>query len=184
MEVLPTPLKDCYVIKPIHIKDERGAFSETYQKQQLQDKTGFKNEFIQDNQSISAANVLRGFHIQQGAFAQTKLVRVVHGRVWDCVVDVRKDSPSFLKHYSLELSAENRLQLLIPKGFLHAFLSLEDNSFFCYKCDAYYHKDSESGVRFDDNDLAIDWPINKNRIILSEKDQNLPSLAVFLKQQQ
>ncbi|MDT8347556.1 MAG: dTDP-4-dehydrorhamnose 3,5-epimerase [Flavobacteriaceae bacterium] len=184
MEVISTPLKDCYVLKPKQIEDQRGVFAETYQKQLLEEKTGFKNEFVQDNQSSSKANVLRGFHIQQGAFAQTKLVRVVQGKVWDVVVDVRKNSPSFLKHFALEISAENQLQLLIPRGFLHAFLSLEDQSIFCYKCDAYYHKASESGVRFDDSSLAIDWPISKGRMILSEKDQELLSLEDFLKQQQ
>ena len=163
------------MIEPLSFRDSRGVFMQTFHKREFEEATGVMAGFVQDNQSVSASNVLRGLHFQKGEFAQAKLVWVAHGRVLDVVVDIRRGSPTFGKHFSKELSAANRLMLFIPKGLAHGFLTKEDQSVFCYKCDAYYHPQSEGGIFFNDPDLNIDWGVETSRVILSEKDQQLPT---------
>ncbi|KOY51281.1 dTDP-4-dehydrorhamnose 3,5-epimerase [Polaribacter dokdonensis] len=173
MKITETFLKDCFIIEPKVFKDSRGEFFEAFNQKLFQEKTGLNVKFVQDNQSISLKGVVRGLHIQKGEYAQAKLVRVIQGRVLDVVVDVREKSDTFGKVFSIELSKENQLQLFIPKGFLHGFSVLEDNTIVTYKCDNYYNKESEDGVIYNDPILNIDWKLKTNEIILSEKDAEL-----------
>ena len=169
-----TPLTGCFVITPKTFKDERGFFSETFNSKTFEDVTGISQAFVQDNQSTSSYGVIRGLHYQRGAMAQAKLVRVVSGKVLDIVVDLRKDSETFGKSFSIELTAENGKQLYVPRGFAHGFSVLEEGSVFAYKCDNFYDKESESGIIFNDSDLNLDWRLPKNDMIISEKDLELP----------
>ncbi len=175
MKVKETQLEGCFVIEPKIFDDKRGSFFESFNKTVFEKLTGLKIDFVQDNQSISQRGVLRGLHLQRGAFAQTKLVRVVQGKVLDVVVDVRKNSKTFGHSFSCIISGENNKQLFIPKGFLHGFVSLEDHTIFAYKCDNYYSKESEEGVLFNDPELNIDWMLKEEDIVLSEKDEKLMS---------
>ena len=175
MKVIDTGIEGLLVLEPRVYKDPRGYFFESYHRNELQ-KHGIKNEFIQDNQSRSAHGVIRGLHYQIEPHAQTKLVRVTEGSIFDVAVDLRRDSPTYGKWYGLELSADNFLQLLIPKGFAHGFSVLSGHATLYYKCDDYYHPQSESGIRFDDPDLGIDWKIDPGRAIISDKDRSLPYL--------
>ena len=161
-------------MEPEVYADIRGTFSETYNQQAFEKVLGQKMSFVQDNQSVSHQNVLRGLHYQEGPFAQAKLVRVVRGRARDVVVDLRKNSETFGKHLTVDLSEENRLALFIPKGFAHGFLTLQNKTIFQYKCDAYYHPASERGIIYNDPDLQIDWGIKGDDLIISEKDLHLP----------
>ncbi|QOD59681.1 dTDP-4-dehydrorhamnose 3,5-epimerase [Polaribacter haliotis] len=181
MKVTETFLKGCFVIEPKVFGDKRGNFFEVFSQKIFEEKTGLKIEFVQDNQSISQRGVLRGLHLQKGKFAQAKLVRVIKGSVLDVAVDVRKNSPTYGKHFSIELSEENNKQLFVPRGFLHGFSTLEDNTIFSYKCDNYYHKEAEDGVIFNDKDLNINWKLEKDDILLSEKDKILPTFLEFKK---
>ncbi|AVR44851.1 dTDP-4-dehydrorhamnose 3,5-epimerase [Christiangramia fulva] len=176
MKVEKTPLKDCYLIKPTIFEDQRGIFLETYHRKRLAETTGIDNEFVQDNQSISRYGVLRGLHYQTGDFAQTKIVRVIYGKVVDVVVDLRRDSPTFKKTYSAILDDQNLYQLFVPKGFAHGFLTLSEKSVFAYKCDHYYQPGSEAGIIFNDPDLNIDWNFPEAEMIISEKDRKQPTL--------
>ena len=162
------------IIKPKFFKDERGYFFESFNQKIFKNKISHKLSFCQENESFSKRGVIRGLHYQLPPFAQSKLVRVVHGKVLDVVVDIRKGSPSFGKCYSKELSAENRIQLFIPKGFAHGYITLSDFSIFSYKVDNYYNEKSERGILYNDSLLNIDWKLNKEEFILSEKDQNNP----------
>jgi dTDP-4-dehydrorhamnose 3,5-epimerase len=173
MKVTETHLKGCFIIEPQVFVDERGCFFESFNQKNFEKKTGLKVNFVQDNQSISQRGVIRGLHLQKGEFAQAKLMRVIKGRVLDVAVDLRKDSPTFGKHFSIELSCENNKQLFIPKGFAHGFSVLEDDTIFAYKCDHYYNKESEGGVVYNDKELDIDWKLNKEEIVLAEKDKEL-----------
>jgi dTDP-4-dehydrorhamnose 3,5-epimerase len=176
-ELIKTALAGAYLLKPKVYKDDRGFFFESYSKKDFE-ALGLDIDFIQDNHSMSAnMGVLRGLHFQKPPHTQTKLVRVTRGKVYDVIVDLRKNSPTFGQWESFELSAENFLQLLVPKGFAHAFLTLKDNTEFLYKVDEYYHPESDSGIIWNDSDLAIDWPI-KNPI-LSEKDKQLESFKDY-----
>lgn len=175
MELIQSPLKDCFYLKPAQFKDERGIFSETYNRQTFQKVTGLDIEFVQDNQSQSTRGVLRGLHFQKGAMAQAKLVRVALGRVLDIVVDLRKESPTFGKHFGIELTRENGLQLFVPRGFAHGFITLSEESIFCYKCDNYYDKASEGGIIYNDATLNLHWHLPEKELIVSEKDLQLPS---------
>ncbi|NGZ90101.1 dTDP-4-dehydrorhamnose 3,5-epimerase [Psychroflexus maritimus] len=174
MTLEKTPLAGCVLIQPHVFKDQRGSFFESFNQQKFAQLYGKSVHFVQDNQSISSYGTLRGLHFQQGEYAQAKLVRVISGKVLDVVVDVRKDSPSFGQHHSVELSGENNLQIFIPKGFAHGFVGLSEKVIFEYKCDAYYQPSAEAGIRFDDPDLNIDWKIPSEDMILSAKDQKLP----------
>lgn len=176
MKLIPTNLTDCFVIEPAIFKDERGVFFESFNKKILEKTLKTSLDFVQDNHSVSKKGVLRGLHFQTGSFAQAKLVRVVQGEVLDVVVDLRKDSPSYLKHFKTILTSECPRMVFIPKGMAHGFLALKDETVFLYKCDAFYNKDAESGILYDDPELHIDWAYPSDKIILSEKDKKLPQL--------
>lgn len=169
-----TELEGCYILKPTVYNDERGYFVEFFNQNVLNKCLNRTITFVQDNESKSSKGVLRGLHFQKGEYAQAKLVRVIKGKVLDVVVDIRPSSKTFGKSFSVELSQENKLQLFIPRGFAHGFLALEDDTIFAYKCDNYYNKESESGIVFNDKDLAIDWKVDTNSLILSSKDHVLP----------
>ena len=177
MEIQNTPLKDCFIVKPRVFKDERGIFFETFNEKAFVEATGITIPFIQDNQSCSTRGVLRGLHFQTGAMAQAKLVRVAKGEVLDVVVDLRKDSESFGKSFSVVLNDQNHWQLYVPRGFAHGFITLSESSIFCYKCDNFYHKESEAGIIYNDATLSLDWHLSEEEFIVSEKDLELPTYA-------
>lgn len=175
MELIETPLKDCFYLKPAQFKDERGIFSETYNRKTFKKVTGLDVAFVQDNQSQSSRGVLRGMHFQTGKMAQAKLVRVAMGRVIDIVIDLRKESPTFGKHFAIELTGDNGFQLFVPRGFAHGFITLSEKSIFCYKCDNYYDRASEGGIIYNDATLNLDWHLPEEELIVSEKDRELPT---------
>ncbi|CAM4029385.1 dTDP-4-dehydrorhamnose 3,5-epimerase [Flavobacterium weaverense] len=174
MTVETTSIKDLVVINPTVFNDERGYFFEGYNKTKF-NENGIMYNFIQDNQSFSTKGVIRGLHLQINPFAQAKLVRVLQGEILDVAVDLRKNSPTYGQHFSVRLSAENKKQLMVPHGFAHGFSVLSDTASVMYKVDQLYHKDSERGIRYDDPMLAIDWQINLEDVIVSEKDLVLPN---------
>ncbi len=180
LEIKPTPLKDCFILKPSVFKDERGVFSETFNKKVFREASGVDVDFVQDNQSKSSYGVLRGLHFQLGEMAQAKLVRVISGRVLDIVVDLRKNSETFGQNFSIELDDQNHLQLFVPRGFAHGFVTLSEKSTFSYKCDNYYHKQSEGGIIYNDPTLSLDWRIPHDKLIISEKDLELPTFEDFI----
>ncbi|MGZ3753163.1 MAG: dTDP-4-dehydrorhamnose 3,5-epimerase, partial [Mucilaginibacter sp.] len=157
MNIHLTPLKNCVVLEPKIIGDERGYFLESFNQRTFADLTGSNTVFVQDNQSYSKKGVLRGLHSQKGDSAQAKLVRVVKGEVLDVAVDVRKGSETYGQYFSVRLSEKNNLQLFVPRGFLHGFVVLSDDAIFQYKCDNYYDKSAEAGIHYADPQLAIDW---------------------------
>jgi len=163
------------VIKPKIFEDERGYFFESFNEADL-GKAGHPFHFIQDNQSKSQYGVVRGLHYQLEPKAQTKFVRVLEGSIWDVAVDLRKNSSTFLQWMGIELSAENKLQMLIPRGFAHGFSVLSDSAVVLYKCDEFYAPDFETGIRFDDPEIGIDWKVKGEDRILSERDLAMPSL--------
>lgn len=171
-----TPLKSCYLITPMILKDSRGYFYESFNKRVFESHTGISVNFVQDNQSRSSEGVLRGLHFQKGNHAQAKLVSVVKGSVLDVCVDLRQDSETFGMYFSAVLSGTNKKQLFVPRGFAHGFLVLEDDTIFTYKCDNFYYKEAESGVLYNDQNLNIDWGMSTNKLIISEKDKKLPTL--------
>ena len=177
MKIEQTPIKDLQIIIPTVFTDERGYFFEAYHQQKLED-LGLSIDFIQDNQSFSQKGTIRGLHYQNPPYAQSKLVRVLSGEIIDVAVDLRKDSPTFGQHYSILLSAENQKQLFIPQGFAHGFSVLSETATILYKCDQMYHKESEGGIRFDDTELNIDWGVEVQSAVVSEKDMALPSLGL------
>ena len=179
MRIEQTPLKDCLIIHEKVHGDARGYFIETYNSRDFKAATGLDIEFVQDNQSRSTKGVLRGLHIQRGAAAQAKLVRVLEGAVLDIAVDLRKGSPSFGQHFAIELTAENRKQFFVPAGFAHGFVVLSETATFFYKVDKFYHPGNESGIRYNDEVLNIDWKLPVSEIILSEKDKTLGSFVEF-----
>lgn len=176
MTVTKTHLQDCFVIEPKVFGDDRGYFFESFNQQDFQKKTGLSVTFVQDNEAFSNRGVLRGLHFQKGISAQAKLVRVIKGKVLDVAVDVRPKSKTYGKCFSIILSEDNKKQLFVPRGFAHGYSVLEDNTIFAYKCDNYYDNSSEGGIIYNDSDLKIDWMLNENEIILSEKDKTLPLL--------
>lgn len=161
-------------MKPKVFPDGRGLFYETYNQRVFEKITGLKIDFVQDNQSVSSKGVLRGLHFQRGEMAQAKLVRVVKGKVLDIVVDIRKDSDTFGKSFSIVLDDVEHLQLFVPRGFAHGFITLSEQSIFSYKCDNFYDKASEGGIIYNDASLALDWHLPKEEFIISEKDLALP----------
>jgi dTDP-4-dehydrorhamnose 3,5-epimerase len=177
MKVSETPIQDLYIIEPRVFEDSRGYFFEAYSKKLLA-TSGIDIDFIQDNQSKSSYGVIRGLHFQRNPKAQTKLVRVIEGSVFDVVVDCRKGSPTFGQWYGIELSAINKKQLFIPKGFAHGFSVLSETATLYYKCDEYYAPETDGGIYYDDPSLNIDWRIPKDKVILSEKDSRLPFLSL------
>ncbi|WP_316735321.1 dTDP-4-dehydrorhamnose 3,5-epimerase [Pedobacter aquatilis] len=177
MEIQETGLKDCVIIKPRVFEDSRGYFFESFNKKTFEEKTGMSGEFVQDNQSFSTYGVIRGLHAQAGEFAQAKLVRVLKGEVLDVAVDIRPGSPTYGKHISVKLSAENRLQLYVPRGFLHGFSVLSETAEFFYKCDNFYEKSAEIGIMYNDQDLDIDWMIPEDKASVSDKDLMLNAFS-------
>ena len=175
MEVIETEIPDVKIVVPDVFRDARGYFVETYNAERYA-KAGITAHFVQDNESKSSRGVLRGLHWQAGEHAQAKLVRVIRGAVWDVAVDIRKGSPTFGRHVSCELTAENGRQFFVPRGFAHGFVVLEDDTLFSYKCDNLYCKASERGMKFDDPALGIRWPDVGVEFLLSEKDKVHPPL--------
>lgn len=179
MKLIETKLKDCYIVEPDRFGDNRGWFSESYNKKVFED-LGLSYDFVQDNESFSAKKgVLRGLHFQNEPYTQAKIVRCTSGAVYDVAVDIRHDSPTYGMWVGVELSEENGRQLLIPRGFLHGFQTLTDNVKFAYKCDNYYNKESDGGVMYNDPDIGVVWPIADP--ILSEKDKHHPKLKELIK---
>lgn len=173
MKIKETPLKDCYIIEPTIIEDERGYFFEKFNERKFEELTGMNGHFVQDNISKSSYGVIRGVHLQKGEHAQAKLVSCLEGKVWDVAVDLREDSPTFGKWFGIELTAENKVQLYVPRGFGHGFSVLSKTAIFSYKCDNFYYKESERGIMYNDPDLNIDWKIDEKDAKLSEKDKML-----------
>jgi dTDP-4-dehydrorhamnose 3,5-epimerase len=174
MNLIKTKLDGLVVLKPTVFKDNRGYFMESYNQKNINKLLGNVN-FVQDNESESSRGVLRGLHFQKPPYTQAKLVRCLKGSVLDVVLDLRKDSKTYGIFETISLTEENKKQLFIPKGFAHGFIVLSKSAIFSYKVDNYYNPDSESGVLWNDLDLNIDWKINKNEIIVSKKDKNLPT---------
>lgn len=174
MEIQKTPIDGLLIIKPDVFKDERGYFFESYNEERFINN-GVSMKFVQDNQSKSSYGVIRGLHYQLEPYAQTKLVRVLQGKIYDVAVDIRKDSPTFGQWYGVELSDENFLQFLLPKGFAHGFSVLSQVAVVLYKCDNYYNKASERGIIYNDKSLNIDWKIKPEAVLVSDKDKMLNS---------
>jgi dTDP-4-dehydrorhamnose 3,5-epimerase len=176
MQVEQTNLKDCFIIRDTLYEDPRGYFFESFNQQKFNELTGLNVQFVQDNQSKSSKGVLRGLHFQLGAHAQAKLVRVLEGKVLDVAVDIRPNSKTFGEYVAVELTAENEMQLFVPRGFAHGFVVLSDIATFFYKCDNYYHKLSEGGIIYNDPQLAINWQLPIEDLLLSDKDLLLKNL--------
>lgn len=166
------------ILKPKIFSDSRGYFFESYNKKKLH-SIGIFDEFVQDNQSFSSKGTLRGLHFQTGPSAQSKLVRVIDGIVYDVAVDLRKNSPTYGQHFGIELTGSNQLQFYIPRGFAHGFVVLSETALFAYKCDNFYDPTHEGGIKYNDQDLAIDWKIDPNIVSLSEKDKINPCFKDF-----
>ncbi|MDX9814495.1 MAG: dTDP-4-dehydrorhamnose 3,5-epimerase [Sulfurimonadaceae bacterium] len=176
MQFIRTNIPEVVIIEPKVHGDSRGYFVETFRQDKLEEFLGHKINFTQDNESKSSKGVLRGLHYQLPPFAQTKLVRVIQGRVLDAAVDIRKNSPTFGQYVATLLSSENKKQMLIPRGFAHGFVVLEDDTIFAYKVDNYYSPECDRGIAFDDESLNIDWILNHNELNLSLKDTKQPKL--------
>jgi dTDP-4-dehydrorhamnose 3,5-epimerase len=179
MRIEQTPLQDCFIVHEKVHGDARGYFIETFNQRDFNAASGLDILFVQDNQSRSSKGVLRGLHMQRGAAAQAKLVRVLEGSVLDIAVDLRKGSPSFGQHYAIELTADNHKQFFVPAGFAHGFVVLSEAATFFYKVDKFYEPGDEVGIMYNDSALNIDWKLADNEIILSEKDKTLGSFADY-----
>jgi len=179
MEVIKTPIEGLFVIQPRVFADARGYFFESFNAKAFKEATGVDVTFVQDNESRSHYGVVRGLHFQKPPYAQSKLVRVVKGRVVDVAVDLRKGSPTFGKYHAVELTEENHLQFFIPQGFAHGFAVLSEDAVFQYKCDNYYAPASEGAIAWNDPDVGIAWPVPVDDIELSAKDSNHPFLKDF-----
>ena len=177
MKFIPQEIPDVIVIEPTLLADRRGYFTETFRQEFVHEAIGYNVNFIQENESKSNKGVLRGLHYQLAPFSQAKLVRVLEGSVLDVVVDIRRSSHTFGQHITFELTAENKRQLFVPKGFAHGFIVLSNSATFSYKVDNHYSPEHERGIAFDDEDLDIDWQLSKDLIKLSNKDKNNPVLA-------
>jgi dTDP-4-dehydrorhamnose 3,5-epimerase len=175
MKKIETYINDLIIIEPEIYRDKRGYFFESYNKKELKN-INVDSDFVQDNESSSSYGVLRGLHFQKEPFDQAKLIRCLKGEILDVVVDLRKNSSTYLKHFSIKLSDVNKYQLYIPRGFAHGFVVLSKNATFSYKVDNYYSPNHERGIIWNDSSLNIDWKVPKNKIIISDKDQKLPSL--------
>ena len=176
MRFAETKIKGVFIIEPVVYKDNRGYFCETFKADEFEKNVG-NVHFVQENENKSSYGVLRGIHFQNPPYAQSKLVRVIHGRVLDVAVDIRHGSPTYGKSVACELTADNHLMFFIPKGFAHGFVVLSEDAVFQYKCDDFYHPESEGAIAWNDPDLAIDWCIPLDDIILSAKDQHHPRLC-------
>ena len=180
MNIIKTNIEGVLIVEPKIFGDARGYFFESFNAKVFKEQTGINVSFVQDNESKSCYGVVRGLHFQKPPYAQAKLVRVVEGRVLDVAVDIREGSPTYGKHTAVELSAENKRQFFIPKGFAHGFAVLSETAVFQYKCDEYYHPESEGAIAWDDPTLAIDWMIFKDQALLSEKDRHHPLFKDFV----
>ena len=180
MQIIETPLKDCYIIKNTIFNDGRGYFFESFNHKKFAELTGWTEQFVQDNQSHSSYGVVRGLHFQQGEHAQAKLVRVLQGKVLDAAVDLRPGSPSFGKSFTVELDEHNEYQFFVPRGFAHGFSVLSPTATFFYKCDNFYNKPSEGSIHPYDPELNIDWKIPAVEALLSDKDKAAGSLKDYL----
>ena len=176
MNFIRTDIPDVVICEPTVHGDSRGYFVETFRQDKLDEFLGYKIKFCQDNESKSSKGVLRGLHYQLHPAAQTKLVRVIQGRVLDVAVDIRKNSPTFGQHVAVELTSENKKQLLVPRGFAHGFVVLEDDTIFAYKVDNYYSPENDRGIAFNDSSLSINWILNHDELNLSDKDTKQPLL--------
>ena len=174
MKFIKTKISDVYIIEPIVFGDNRGYFFESFNKEAFEESIGTV-DFVQDNESKSSRGVLRGLHFQKPPYAQAKFVRCIEGRVIDVVVDIRKGSPTYGKHVSVELSGENKRQLFVPRGFAHGFSVLSDTAIFAYKVDNRYVPESDSGIKYDDKELNINWGLTEDEVQLSPKDKKLTS---------
>lgn len=174
MPFIKTEFPGLLIFEPVVFEDSRGYFYESYNERTFE-KEGVQIKFIQDNQAQSSYGVVRGLHYQLSPYAQTKLVRVLSGSILDVVVDIRKGSPTYGKTFSIELSAQNKKQLLVPKGFAHGYSVLSKTAEVFYKCDAFYHKESEAGILLNDEALNINWQVPRDKAIISDKDKNHPS---------
>jgi len=172
MKFIKTEISDVYIIEPSVFGDNRGYFLESFNLEKFEENV-YPTKFIQDNESKSSKGVLRGLHFQKPPFDQAKLVRCIEGRVMDVAVDIRKGSPTYGKHLAIELTGENKRQLFVPRGFAHGFSVLSDTAVFAYKVDNRYAPESDSGIRYDDKELNIDWGLNNKEVQLSVKDKNL-----------
>lgn len=177
MEFIPQSIPKVILIKPKVFGDERGYFVETFRQDKFEEATGYAVNFCQDNESKSTKGVLRGLHFQLPPYAQSKLVRVIEGKVLDVAVDIRVGSPTYGQYVTAELSAENKHQLFVPRGFAHGFVVLSDTAIFAYKVDNYYAPEHDRGLAFDDPNLNIDWQLPQSTLQLSDKDQKQPNLA-------
>lgn len=175
MQIIDTPLEGLKVLEPKVFRDERGYFFESYNDSKFPYSDQYN--WVQDNESMSTRGVLRGLHYQTGKMGQAKLVRSVTGDIYDVAVDIRPDSESFGEWYGVLLTSDNKKQLLIPRGFAHGFLVISEFAIFAYKCDNYYHKESEGGIIFNDPRIAIDWPLDESELLLSKKDKALPTFG-------
>ena len=176
MEVIKTEIEGVVIIEPRIFKDDRGYFYESFSQREFEEKV-CRTTFVQDNQSKSSYGVLRGLHFQKPPYCQSKLVRCIKGAVLDVAVDIRKGSPTFGKYVAVELSEENHRQFFVPRGFAHGFAVLTPEAVFQYKCDNFYNKESEGSVAWNDPQLAIDWRIPADKVLLSEKDKQNKSIA-------
>lgn len=179
MEVIKTKIEGVLIIEPKVFGDDRGYFFESFNAKEFAAKTGMEITFVQDNESRSKYGVLRGLHFQKPPYAQSKLVRVVKGRVLDVAVDIRKGSPTYGQYVSCEMTEENKRQFFVPKGFAHGFCVLSDDAVFQYKCDEFYHPEAEGALAWNDDSIGIDWPIPVEDVILSEKDKHHSGLMGF-----
>ena len=176
MPFIKTEIADLLVFEPKVFEDSRGYFFEAY-NEQIFIQEGLQIKFVQDNQSKSSYGVVRGLHYQLPPYAQTKLVRVLEGKILDVAVDIRQGSPTFGQSFTIELSAENKRQLFVPTGFAHGFSVLSQSAVVLYKCDQFYHKESEGGILYNDPSLKIDWQVPAEKVLISDKDKVLPPLA-------
>ena len=177
MKFLSLSIPDIVLIESTSLGDDRGYFSEIFRQDLLEETIGYKINFVQDNESKSIKGVLRGLHYQLPPYTQAKLVRVIEGSVLDVAVDIRKSSPTFGQHVSLELTAQNKHQLFVPHGFAHGFVVLSDSATFAYKVDNYYAPEHDRGIAFDDKELKINWQLSAEELQLSDKDRSHPALA-------
>ena len=176
MEVIKTDIEGVVIIEPRIFKDDRGYFYESFSQREFEEKV-CRTTFVQDNQSKSSYGVVRGLHFQKPPYSQSKLVRCIKGAVLDVAVDIRKGSPTFGKYVAVELTEDNHRQFFVPRGFAHGFAVLSDEAVFQYKCDNFYNKESEGAVAWDDPELAIDWRIPVEKVLLSEKDKLSKTIA-------
>lgn len=180
MNIIKTNIEGVLIVEPRVFGDARGYFFESYNARDFHEQTGIDVTFVQDNESCSSYGVVRGLHFQKPPYAQSKLVRVVEGTVLDVAVDIRKGSATYGQHAAVELSADNKRQLFLPKGMAHGFAVLSERAVFQYKCDEYYHPESEGAIAWNDPTLAIDWKIEPNNVLLSDKDRKHPMFNDFV----